>query len=131
MEKTKVTFKREVFGLKEDRTLIDSPKNIKVMAKYYTKLLNTVAEDEEKDDPMKQFVAGALELTDIVLECATELLALSKEGRQKLENRSFAPMFETFKEMLLVCLGVDMGLNNETDEEEKDPKFKPEKPSGN
>ena len=32
MEKTKVTFKREVFGLKEDRTLIDSPKNIKVMA---------------------------------------------------------------------------------------------------
>lgn len=131
MKKTKVTFKSEVFGLKEDKTLIDSPKNIKVMAKYYTKLLNTVAEDEEKEDPMEQLVAGTLEMTDIVLECSTELLSLPKEGRQKMEDLSFAPMFETFKEMLLVCLGVDMGLNNETDEEEKDPKFKPEKPSGN
>lgn len=131
MEKTKVTFKSEVFGLKEDQTLIDSPKNIKVMAKYYTKLLNAVAEDEEKEDPMEKLVAGTLEMTDIVLECSTELLSLPKEGRQKLEDLSFAPMFKTFKEMLLVCLGVDMGLDNEADEEEQDPKSKPDEPSGN
>lgn len=68
MEKTKVTFKHEVFGLKEDQTLIDSPKNIKVMAKYYTKLLNTVADDEEKEDSMEQLVSGTLKMTDIVLE---------------------------------------------------------------
>ena len=92
MEKTKVTFKHEVFGLKEDQTLIDSPKNIKVMAKYYTKLLNTVADDEEKEDSMEQLVSGTLKMTDIVLECSTELLALSKESRQKLEDLSFAPI---------------------------------------
>lgn len=131
MEKTKVTFKHEVFGLKEDQTLIDSPKNIKVMAKYYTKLLNTVAYDEEKEDSMEQLVSGTLKMTDIVLECSTELLALSKESRQKLEDLSFAPMFKTFKEMLLVCLGVDMGLDNDATEEEQDPKSKPDELSGN
>lgn len=131
MEKTKVTFKHEVFGLKEDQTLIDSPKNIKVMAKYYTKLLNTVADDEEKEDSMEQLVSGTLKMTDIVLECSTELLALSKESRQKLEDLSFAPMFKTFKEMLLVCLGVDMGFDNDATEEEQDPKSKPDELSGN
>lgn len=131
MEKTKVTFKHEVFGLKEDQTLIDSPKNIKVMAKYYTKLLNTVADDEEKEDSMEQLVSGTLKMTDIVLECSTELLALSKESHQKLEDLSFAPMFKTFKEMLLVCLGVDMGLDNDATEEEQDPKSKPDELSGN
>lgn len=131
MEKTKVTFKHEVFGLKEDQTLIDSPKNIKVMAKYYTKLLNTVADDEEKEDSMEQLVSGTLKMTDIVLECSTELLALSKESRQKLEDLSFALMFKTFKEMLLVCLGVDMGLDNDATEEEQDPKSKPDELSGN
>lgn len=131
MEKTKVTFKHEVFGLKEDQTLIDSPKNIKVMAKYYTKLLNTVADDEEKEDSMEQLVSGTLKMTDIVLECSAELLALSKESRQKLEDLSFAPMLKTFKEMLLVCLGVDMGLDNDATEEEQDPKSKPGELSGN
>lgn len=131
MEKTKVTFKHEVFGLKEDQTLIDSPKNIKVMAKYYTKLLNTVADDEEKEDSMEQLVSGTLKMTDIVLECSAELLALSKESRQKLEDLSFASMFKTFKEMLLVCLGVDMGIDNDAIEEEQDPKSKPDELSGN
>ncbi len=80
---------------------------------------------------MEQLVSGTLKMTDIVLECSTELLALSKESRQKLEDLSFAPMFKTFKEMLLVCLGVDMGLDNDATEEEQDPKSKPDELSGN
>lgn len=33
--------------------------------------------------------------------------------------------------MLLVCLGVDMGLDNDATEEEQDPKSKPDELSGN
>lgn len=130
--KTNVKIEGKLVGLKEDKVLIDSPKNIKIMAKYYSKMLTVaVGEDQEnEDDIITPMVESSLKITETVLQALTELLNLTKAESQKLEELSFSPMLNIFNELLRVCLGIDMGVNTaEENEENEDPKLEPEKRS--
>lgn len=110
-------------GLKEDLTLIDSPKNIKIVGNYYSKILNIFAEDDTDDESITvPAVKNIVQVTAIVLEALTELLGLTKTESQKLEELSFSYMVGIFNDMLRICLGIDMGINLDEEEDKEDPK---------
>lgn len=110
-------------GLKEDLTLIDSPKNIKIVGNYYSKILNIFAEDDTDDEIITvPAVKNIVQVTAIVLEALTELLGLTKTESQKLEELSFSYMVGIFNDMLRICLGIDMGINLDEEEDKEDPK---------
>lgn len=111
-------------GLKEDLTLIDSPKNIKIVGNYYSKILNIFAEDDTDNDESITVptVKNTVQMTEIVLEALTELLGLTKTESQKLEELSFGYMIGVFNDMLKICLGIDMGIGLDEEEDKEDPK---------
>lgn len=110
-------------GLKEDLTLIDSPKNIKIVGNYYSKILNIFAEDDTDNESITvPAVKNIVQVTAIVLEALTELLGLTKTESQKLEELSFSYMVGIFNDMLRICLGIDMGINLDEEEDKEDPK---------
>lgn len=124
--KNTVKIDAKKLGLKENLTLIDSPKNIKIVGNYYSKILNIFAEDENDSDDESitvPVVKNTLQTTEIVLEALTELLGLTKTESQKLEELSFGYMIDIFNDMLKICLGIDMGISSDDEKEsEEDPK---------
>lgn len=121
--KNTVKIEAKKIGLKEDLTLIDSPKNIKIVGNYYSKILNIFAEDDTDDESITvPVVKNIVQVTAIVLEALTELLGLTKTESQKLEELSFSYMVGIFNDMLRICLGIDMGINLDEEEDKEDPK---------
>lgn len=122
--KNTVKIDAKKLGLKEDLTLIDSPKNIKIVGGYYSKILNIFAEDDTDNDGSITVpaVKNIVQVTAIVLEALTELLGLTKAESQKLEELSFSYMVGIFNDMLRICLGIDMGIGLDEEEDKEDPK---------
>lgn len=122
--KNTVKIEAKKLGLKEDLTLIDSPKNIKIVGNYYSKILNIFAEDDTDNDESITVptVKNTVQMTEIVLEALTELLGLTKTESQKLEELSFGYMIGVFNDMLKICLGIDMGIGLDEEEDKEDPK---------
>lgn len=122
--KNTVKIEAKKLGLKEDLTLIDSPKNIKIVGNYYSKILNIFAEDDTDNDEniTVPTVKNIVQVTAIVLEALTELLGLTKTESQKLEELSFGYMIGVFNDMLKICLGIDMGIGLDEEEDKEDPK---------
>lgn len=130
MAKT-VNFDGKLVGVNKEYQLVDSPRNIKKVVAAYKKILdNAEASDGES---YSDAILEAPDLADVIAGGVADLLNLTDEQKNELEDYSFADQYGFFNECLAKFLGMKLPSDDdeEVPEKKEDPKPQADVQSGN